>query len=186
MEEIKQKIDKSWTLFLDRDGVINVRPYHDYVKSWDAFEFLPGVKEAFKKLSTIFDRIIIVTNQQGIGKNLMKPRDLFVIHENMKKEVEEFGGRIDAIYYCPDLYTKSNHCRKPGIRMAKWAKRDFPEIKYKKSIMVGDTSNDMRFGRKVGMKTVFIRSEPEDVDKNLYDAQFNSLFDFATSFSAID
>ena len=67
------KIDKSWTLFLDRDGVINVRLIDDYVKNINEFEFLPGVLEAFKIFSEKFGRIIIVTNQQGVGKGLMVP-----------------------------------------------------------------------------------------------------------------
>ena len=119
MEEVIKNIDKSWTLFLDRDGVINVRPVNDYVKTWDEFIFLPGVLSAFKVFSGIFDRILIVTNQQGIAKNLMTPRDLYVIHQNMMKEIIANGGRLDGIYYCPDMYNKPHHCRKPGIRMAK-------------------------------------------------------------------
>ncbi|HWB62438.1 MAG TPA: hypothetical protein VG603_02930, partial [Chitinophagales bacterium] len=58
-------IDKNWTLFLDRDGVINLLYPNDYVKKWDEFYFLEGVLDALKKLSGIFRRIIIVTNQQG-------------------------------------------------------------------------------------------------------------------------
>ena len=186
MEEIRKNLDKSWTLFLDRDGVINVRPYQDYVKIWDEFEFLPEVTTALKILAHRFERIVIVTNQQGIAKNLMTPRDLYIIHENMKKEIVSTGGRIDAIYYCPDHYTKPNHCRKPGIRMAKWAKRDFPEINFSKSIMVGDTTNDMRFGRKVDMKTVLIDDNTSEVDVVLVDYAFSSLIEFAESISAID
>lgn len=184
MENKLEGIDHSWTLFLDRDGVINVRPMNDYVKKWSEFEFLPGVTDAIKILSSLFPRILIVTNQQGIGKDLMTPRDLYVIHENMKKEINSHDGRIDEIYYCPDLYTKSNHCRKPGIRMARWAKRDFPEIDFKKSIMVGDTSNDMLFGRKMKMHTVLI-GNPSEVKESLVDQNFSSLIEFADSLSAI-
>jgi len=65
------QIDKSWTLFLDRDGVINKKIDNDYVKAWEQFEFLPGVIEALKILSAKFGKIIIVTNQQGVGRQLM-------------------------------------------------------------------------------------------------------------------
>ncbi len=186
MEEVIKNIDKSWTLFLDRDGVINVRPVNDYVKTWDEFTFLPGVLSAFKVFSGIFDRILIVTNQQGIAKNLMTPRDLYVIHQNMMKEIIANGGRLDGIYYCPDMYNKPHHCRKPGIRMAKWAKRDFPEIEYHKSIMVGDTTNDMQFGRKLGMRTILIEDDPSQVDANLYDTNLPGLVDFSRMLSAIN
>ena len=65
------KIDRGWTLFLDRDGVINRRIVDDYVKSWDQFKFLPGVPDAIKRLAGVFGRIIVVSNQQGIGIGLM-------------------------------------------------------------------------------------------------------------------
>ena len=94
----KLDIDKTWTLFLDRDGVINLHYPNDYVKNWDEFYFLEGVLDAIKLLSNIFKRIIIVTNQQGVGKELMTREDLDFIHAEMLKEVRKHGGRIHAIY----------------------------------------------------------------------------------------
>ncbi|MDB5283955.1 MAG: family hydrolase, partial [Bacteroidota bacterium] len=85
------KIDKSWTLFLDRDGVINLHYPNDYVKTWDEFYFLEGVLDAFKDLSSIFRRVILVTNQQGVGKELMSHEDLGFIHGEMLKEIRKYG-----------------------------------------------------------------------------------------------
>ena len=76
-------IDKSWSLFLDRDGVINTRLVDDYVKCWEDFEFLPGVLEAIKCFNKLFSTIVVVTNQQGIGKGLMKVETLNNIHKKM-------------------------------------------------------------------------------------------------------
>ena len=173
-------------LFLDRDGVINYRPPNDYVKKWEEFEFLPGVLKALKILSVRFPKIILITNQQGIGKNLMTHESLHIIHQKMLDEIKANGGRIDGIYYCPDLATKPHTCRKPGIKMAEMAKNDFPEIDFKNSLMVGDTASDMTFGRNAGMKTILVGSQNEVIKKDLVDYNFRSLFDFAKSVSAND
>ncbi len=173
-------------LFLDRDGVINYRPPNDYVKKWAEFEFLPGVLKALKILSVRFQKIILITNQQGIGKNLMTHEDLHIIHQKMLDEIKANGGRIDCIYYCPDLATKPHTCRKPGIKMAEMAKNDFPEINFNNSLMVGDTASDMTFGRNAGMKTILVGSQNEVIKKDLVDYYFRILFDFAKSVSAND
>jgi len=177
----KLQIDKTWTLFLDRDGVINRRPMGDYVKKWADFEFLPDVTEALAQLSEIFGRIIVVTNQQGIGKGLMTAGDLENIHKKMVKEIVNTGGRIDAVYFCPDLEDKPDNCRKPGTVMAERAKKDFPEIDFSKSMMAGDTENDLLFGRNAGMKTVLINTNQIDADNVPADFVFDDLLGFAKS-----
>ncbi|HTL83119.1 MAG TPA: HAD family hydrolase [Bacteroidia bacterium] len=149
-------IDKSWTLFLDRDGVINKRFPGDYVKRVDEFEFLPGVLDTIVELSVLFGRLIVVTNQQGIGKGLYTHDDLLKIHDHMTEEVEKAGGKIDAVFYAPQLKEENSPMRKPGIGMALQAKKIFPEIEFSKSIMIGDSPGDMEFGKRAGMKTVFV------------------------------
>ncbi len=150
------KINREATLFLDRDGVINKRLVGDYVKKWDDFEFLPGVLDAFVTFSSFFDKIFIVTNQQGIGKGLMTESDLQKIHQQMIFEIEKVGGRIDGIYFCPDLKESHSFMRKPNIGMALKAKKDFPKINFKNSVMVGDSASDMLFGKRVKMTTILI------------------------------
>ena len=95
------KIDKTWSLFLDRDGVINKRIIDRYVSSWDQFVFLPGVLDAMKILSGGFGKILVVSNQQGIGKGLMTDDDVRNIHIRMAAEIKNGGGIIDKTYYCP-------------------------------------------------------------------------------------
>ena len=150
------KVDNTWALFLDRDGVINKKIDNDYVKHSTEFEFIDGVLVALKKLNAIFGKIVIVTNQQGIGKGLMRAEDLELIHNNMLYEVNYFGGRIDKVYFSPYLASDNHPTRKPSIGMALQAQKDFPEIDFKKSIIVGDSVSDMEFGKKAGMITVFI------------------------------
>lgn len=174
-----QFIDKSWTLFLDRDGVLNDEKKDNYVLSWEQFKFLDGVKEALKILNDQFGITVIITNQRCIGKGLLSMEGLHAIHSNMIQEIIVAGGRIDKIYFCPDLSNDSTD-RKPNIGMAIQAKYDFPAIDFSKTIMVGNKLSDMEFGRNAGIKTVFIASTNPDTPfpHSLIDLRFNSLSAF--------
>ncbi len=154
-------IDKSWALFLDRDGVINKKLPGDYVKNWEEFEFLEGVPEALQSFNAIFGKIFVVTNQQGIGKGIMTESELERLHDRMLEEIRYSGGRIHKIYHSPYREEEKSVFRKPGIGMARKAKIDFPEIDFKRSIMVGDSPSDMQFGKNAGMVTVLIHPTPE-------------------------
>ena len=166
-------IDKSWTLFLDRDGVINKKLDNDYVKHWIEFEFLEGSIDAIKYLASVFGKIVVVTNQQGIGKRLYRIEDLELIHKNMLYEIAYHGGNIDKVYFSPYLTSENHPTRKPGIGMALNAQQDYPEIDFKKSIVIGDSMSDMEFGKNAGMKTIFIAEEKKEDSK--IDFNFKSL-----------
>ena len=168
--------DNTWTLFLDRDGVINKRNFDGYITAVEDFEFLPEAEAAISGLSRMFNRIIVVTNQQGIGKNLMTERNLFEIHSYMSDRVYEAGGKIDKCYFAPNLIGAEDDMRKPGPVMAELAKMEFPEIEFERSIMIGDTDSDILFGRNLGMKTVKVISTEKTKEKA--DLEVNSLFEF--------
>lgn len=174
------KVNKDWTLFLDRDGVINDERFGEYVLHWGEFIFSKGVLDMFRKLSDSFHRIIIISNQRGVGKGLMTEAALQSIHLEMQREVGIVGGKIDRIYYCTE---KDDDCyfRKPNPGMAFQAISDFPDIDLEKSIMVGNKPSDMRFGRYAGMFTVFVTTT--NPDQNFphpdIDQIFPSLYDFA-------
>lgn len=183
------KVDKTWTLFLDRDGVINLHYPNDYVKTWNEFYFLEGVLDAIKSLSTQFGRLVVVTNQQGVGKGLMGDEDLKYIHAEMLKEIRKYGGRIHMIYAATEKIEEDFwKLRKPHIGMAKQAKKDFPEIDFSKSIMIGDTGSDMRFGKSAGMITVFVGDDSKisEEEKVLVDFHCDSLPDFAVQMKCGD
>jgi histidinol-phosphate phosphatase family protein len=152
-----QQIDKSWTLFLDRDGVVNHEKEADYIRNRGEFRLYDGVTEAMPVFSRRFGRIVMVTNQKGIGKGLMSEADLTDIHAYMMSLLEPNGGRIDRIYHCPDLDEQSPN-RKPNPGMGYQAQSDFPEIDFSCSLMVGNTMGDMKFGKALGAKTIFIPS----------------------------
>ena len=147
------------TLFLDRDGVINIKLDGRYVKNTDEFEFMIGTEMAISKLSKIFNRILIVTNQQGIAKGIMSDNDLGVLHEYMLLELKKNGGVIDKIYYCPHLAAENCSCRKPNPGMIQQAIIDFPEIKVEGSYLIGDSDTDMLAGDKMGLNTVKVDNE---------------------------
>ncbi len=149
-------IDFSWTLFLDRDGVLNRKRDNDYVKKWEEFEILPGVLNALALAKDIFSTIVVVTNQQGIGKGLYSALQLEAIHDRFAQLVKAEGGRIDRFYYCPALDKEQAACRKPNTGMALQAKKDFPAIVFERSFMVGDSVSDMEMGARLQMKNVFI------------------------------
>ena len=172
----KSIINDDWTLFLDRDGVINVRIIDGYVTKTEEFEFLPNVIEAFKIFKNKFKRIIVVTNQQGVGKGVMTIEDVISVHNYMNQQIENQGGKIDKIYFCPQLKSVKDNYRKPSPKMAFFAKDDFPEIDFSKSIMVGDMNSDIEFGKNAGMKTVFIGDNELKINP---DSRYNSLYDFA-------
>jgi len=175
------KIDYTWTLFLDRDGVINEEKHEDYIHKWDEFKFYEGVKEALAIFSKKFGRIFIVTNQRGVGKGVTKLEDLNVIHKNMVDEIIEAGGRIDKLYFAIDLENDSPN-RKPNPGMGLQAKADFPDIDFSKSIMIGNTISDMKFGRNIGTAiNIFLPTTRKDVDKkdSNIDLVFESLISVA-------
>ncbi len=175
-----KEIDKSWTLFLDRDGVINRDIKDSYIFNANEFIFLEGVVDAIVKLEKLFHIIVVVTNQKGVGKGLMSLDDLNGIHSKMVNTIQSAGGKIHKIYFCSDLEDSSPN-RKPNPGMAFQAKKDFPSIDLSKSIMVGNKLSDMQFGRNAGMKTVFVATtNPETPYPNSFtDLRFNSLAEFA-------
>jgi D-glycero-D-manno-heptose 1,7-bisphosphate phosphatase/D-glycero-alpha-D-manno-heptose 1-phosphate guanylyltransferase len=166
------------TIFIDRDGVINRKRPGDYVKNREEFIFLPGVTEALAVLDKHFDRIFIVTNQRGVGRGIMTRETLDDIHTRMLQEIRAQGGRIDKIYVCTDIDSPN---RKPNIGMALQAAKDYPEIVFEESTMLGDSISDMKFGRNTGMTTVFIgkKDDVEEKDLPLIDCFFKSLLSFA-------
>lgn len=170
------------TLFLDRDGVINKENEGDYIRKISEFEFLPNVPEALEIANQLFDRIIVVTNQRGIGRKLMMEEDLYAIHEKMNKLINASGGRIDKIYFAatPD---KKHPYRKPNIGMGLHAKEDFPEIDFSNAYMVGNNISDMYFGKGLNMKTVFVHTTlpPQEMPNPMIDFQFDSLYSFIQS-----
>lgn len=169
-------INRDWTLFLDRDGVINVEKENDYIRNADEFFFLDQVLEAIPLFNIFFSKIFIVTNQKGVGKGLMTIAQLDAIHHKMLTMIENAGGNINKVYFCIAVEA-TDPCRKPNPGMAHLAKSEYPTIDLTNAVMIGNTMSDMLFGKACGMRTVFLPSGKPllDMQDPMVDAVYPSL-----------
>ncbi len=164
-------------VFLDRDGVINQKaPEGDYVKSWAEFEFLPRVADAIRILNEKGFKVIVVTNQRGVALERMASEDVEDIHGMMSEELRKDGASIDAVYYCPHE-KDSCDCRKPETGLLLMAKRDFPELSFVDSFVIGDSLTDMEAGSRLSCKCIFITDGPS---KTVSYPKADSLYDAVT------
>lgn len=158
-----QLLNREWTLFLDRDGVINQEKHDHYILNPREFKFYEGVPEALARLSRRVGRIVVVTNQRGVGKGWMTEADLRDIHQHMTNAIESAGGRIDRIYYCTSLDNRHPD-RKPNPGMAYRAQQEFPDIDPQRTLMVGNKHSDMLFGRNAGFYTCYVSTTNPEFD----------------------
>ena len=145
-------------IFLDRDGVINRDPgFGGYVTSWKCFEFLPGSLKALKKLNQAGYRVIVISNQAGVSKGLYTREDLDELTQNMRKEVEAAGGRLEAVHYC--LHQDSDHCdcRKPKTGMFNRATEALA-VNFSETFFVGDNRRDVLAAKAIEAKSIFVLS----------------------------
>lgn len=178
------QITKDWTLFLDRDGVINEEVIGDYIRTWQEFTFKPGSLEAIALLTPLFKRIIIITNQKGVGKGFMTLEALRHIHDHMQNEILTAGGNIDKVYFCTSLDNNDINL-KPNTGMALHAKADFPEIDFSKSIVVGNMPNDLLLGRAIGAFNIYIHTRDDETpDPSTIDREYKDLLSFASAISS--
>ena len=133
--------------------MINVLRPGDYVKTIDEFVFCDGALEALRLLNPCFRRIVIVSNQRGVGRGLMTEADLEAIHAWMLARIREAGGRIDRIYVCTAT-DPADPRRKPNPGMAREVLAEFPDIDFARSILIGDSPSDLEFARRAGIPAV--------------------------------
>ncbi len=154
--EIVQRFERDRYMFLDRDGVLNERIAGDYVRDWSQWKWLQGAREAVGRLSKHYARVFVVSNQQGIGKGLMTQEAVDAIHARMCEDVAAEGGHIDKVYVCGSLVAANDPNRKPNTGMAWQAVRDYPDVRLRDSVMIGDSLSDMQFGWQCGMRCVYL------------------------------
>ncbi len=143
-------------IVLDRDGVLNVRPPRArYVRSPEGFRWIPGAREALRLLAERGYRVIVVSNQAGIGRGAMTEADLDAIHERMRADAEAAGGRIDAVYHCPHDWGEGCPCRKPKPGLLFRAQRDF-DLDLSRVAYVGDDERDAQAADAAGCRTALV------------------------------
>ncbi|MGB8261826.1 MAG: HAD family hydrolase [Terracidiphilus sp.] len=149
------------TVFLDRDGVINRKmPEGQYVTRWSEFVLLPGVVEAIARLNRAGVRTIVVSNQRGVALGLYTAADVEAIHAGFERVLAGAGAKVDGFFFCPHD-KRQCECRKPLPGLFEQARARFPGISAETSAMIGDSLSDIEFGRRLGMRTVFIEGDPE-------------------------
>lgn len=143
--------------FLDRDGVINEKaPEHQYITRWSDFRFKEGVFEALRLLKEQGYKIVIVTNQRGIARQLMTEEDLAEIHRQMLLKLQQQGAFIDKIFHCP--HEKGTcQCRKPGIGLLLEAEKYY-KVNKAKSFLIGDSMTDIQAGERYGVKSHYLKN----------------------------
>lgn len=145
-------------LFLDRDGVL-IENRADYVRSLDQVIFIPGAAEALARFQRERPewRVIIVSNQAGIGRGLIAPETVEAINQIVLRHVAATGGRIDAVYVCPHHADAGCECRKPKPGMLLQAAREW-EIDLSASAFVGDSATDVQAARAAGVRPIFVQT----------------------------
>jgi len=143
-------------VILDRDGVINFDS-DEYIKSVDEWRPIPGSIEAIARLSKAGFSVMIVSNQSGLARGLFTKVDLANIHNYMQSLVEEAGGQIDAIFYCPHLPDDNCLCRKPRPGMLQQIEREF-DLSLHDVFFIGDTLKDIEAALSMSCQPILVRS----------------------------
>lgn len=157
IEETKKFFDRRKTIFLDRDGTINVRPPKAcYVEKEEEFIWLDGTMQAIRILKERGCRIILVSNQPGIARGRLTVEMLNRIHAKLQRELkQETGYEIDAIYFCPHNWDEGCECRKPKPGMLYQAQKDFA-LNLTKCILIGDDERDIQAGAEAGCRSILV------------------------------
>ena len=137
--------------------MINENVEGDYVRSWEGMRLLPGALEAIAELTQAGYPIVIVTNQQGVGKGLMAASDVDEIHRRLVGEIERAGGKVAGVRYCPHLEEDGCGCRKPKPGLLVEAAREMG-LNLGRSVFVGDAVSDVAAARAAGCRPILVRT----------------------------
>ena len=147
---------KRRAFFFDRDGIVNTRIMCGYVTCVEEFSFLPDFFEVFRRIKEAQSLAVLITNQQGVGKGMMSEQALHAVHGHMQEELRNATGfAFDDIFYCPDLASVENSCRKPSPKMILDAVKRY-DIDTSQSWMIGDTLSDAQAARAAGVRSILI------------------------------
>ena len=148
-------------VFLDRDGVLNKDPPH-YAHRLDQLELIPRSGTAVKKLNEHGYLVIIISNQSGVARGYYTEKDVSLFNNALLMKIQECGGEVDAIYYCPhhpeaktERYRLTCNCRKPEPGMILQAAKEH-NIDLQKSYVIGDKRSDIEAGKNAGCQTILV------------------------------
>ena len=144
-------------VFIDRDGVVNVDPIGDYVKSWEEFKFEKGALAALKKIADLGLEIILISNQAGVGDGVYPEKALWDVHEKMMSVFKSEGIKIRSSHYCLHGKQAGCKCRKPETGLFQQAVKGI-SFDPAKTFFIGDKATDVTAGRRFGIRTLFVRT----------------------------
>jgi len=147
------------TVFLDRDGTLNYDP--GYLKVAAELKLLAGVGPALARLKGAGARLVVVTNQSGVGRGVFTLKDLEAIHARLEGLLEQENVVLDAIYFCPHHPDDGCHCRKPEVGMVELAVSEL-HLDLRRSYLIGDHARDIQLAHRVGARAILITTEPVD------------------------
>ncbi|MDC1310972.1 D-glycero-beta-D-manno-heptose 1,7-bisphosphate 7-phosphatase [Burkholderiales bacterium] len=143
-------------VILDRDGVINFDSDR-YIKSSAEWKPIPQSLEAVARLNHMGYRVVIATNQSGIGRGLFDMSTLNAINDKMYRALASVGGRIDALFFCPHISESQCHCRKPEPGMLLSIAERF-NVNLKDIPFIGDSLKDLQAASSVGALPVLVKT----------------------------
>ena len=149
------------TVFLDRDGTLNVDT--GYVKSPDDFTVLPGVGAALARLKQAGARLVVVTNQSGLGRGYFSSRDLEAIHSKLRLVLAEDGVTLDGLYFCPHHPDDHCNCRKPARGMIDRAHAEL-KVDLSRAYVIGDSIRDIELAKQVGARSLLVMTGPSGAE----------------------
>jgi heptosyltransferase-2 len=147
------------TVFLDRDGTLNYDP--GYLKVAAELKLLAGVGPALARLKRAGARLVVVTNQSGVGRGIVTLKDLEAIHARLEGLLEQEDAALDAIYFCPHHPGDGCRCRKPNVGMVERAVSEL-HLDLRRSYLVGDHARDIQLANRVGAKAILITTSLVD------------------------
>ena len=157
MENLRRRLAGSPrpVAFVDRDGVIDERPApHQYVTSWEGFRWVDGILPMLRGLSDMGYPLLVITNQQGVGKGILSEAALEGIHGEMTRTLEREGIALTRVLHCPHLEQDRCLCRKPRPGLIYRAVNEAPfPIDVARSVVIGDADSDMQAGMAAGVGT---------------------------------
>ena len=177
-------------IFLDRDGTINVEK--NYLHKIEEFEWETGAIEAIKTFKKLGYKVVVITNQAGVGRGYYTPADVASLHVYVQEELRKHGTEVDDFFFCPHHpkgvagYNKECEFRKPGIGYFEIARKKY-DIDYINSYMVGDRLTDLEPAVRLGMRPVLVKTGygVKEMDKMYFKSEiYENLFEFSKQLEA--
>ena len=156
-------------VILDRDGTMVVDRH--YLSDPDGLSFLPGAAEGLRSMYEQGWRLIVISNQSGVGRGMFSIENLRQMNARLEQMVLQAGARLEGIYFCPHRPEEQCTCRKPGTQLMLDAATELG-FEPRRAIVIGDKASDVEFGRNSGATTMLISDDARSAKARAAHADF--------------